>query len=161
MVLIYPLAIKDELYPEFAPLIVYKGSVNLHLHHIGIVVRSIDERLDYYRENFGIKPVLAKILDPLQDVYVAFLQNDGSTVSLELVEPASPSSPAAQAMQRGGGLNHLCYAVHSIEQAIAEMLKRGAIIVKPTTPAVAFNGRRIAFLYTKAHELIELVEEEA
>lgn len=133
----------------------------MHLHHIGIVVRSIDERLDYYRENFGTKLVLTKILDSLQDVYVAFLQSEGSTVLLELVEPASASSPAAQAMQRGGGLNHLCYAVHSIEEAIAEMLKRGAILVKPMTPAVAFNGRRIAFLYTKAHELIELVEVEA
>lgn len=133
----------------------------MHLHHIGIVVRSIDDQLDYYHENFGIKPVLAKILDPLQDVYVAFLQNEGSTVLLELVEPASASSPAAQAIQRGGGLNHLCYTVPSIEKAIIEMLKRGAILVKPMTPAVAFNGRRIAFLYTKAHELIELVEEEA
>lgn len=133
----------------------------MHLHHIGIVVRSIDERLDYYHENFGAKPVLTKILDPLQDVYVAFLQNEGSTVLLELVEPASPSSPASQAVQRGGGLNHLCYAVDSIEQTIGEMQKRGAILVKPMTPAVAFNGRRIAFLYTKAHELIELVEEEA
>ena len=146
----YPLEIKAK---KFSP--------KLYLHHIGIVVRSIDERFEYYHENFGAKPVLAKILDPLQDVYVAFLQNEGSNVLLELVEPASQASPAAQALQRGGGLNHLCYAVHSIEQAIAEMLKRGAILVKPMTPAVAFNGRRIAFLYTKAHELIELVEAEA
>jgi len=131
----------------------------LYLHHIGVVVRSIDEQLDYYRENFGLKPVLAKILDPLQDVYVAFLQNEGSTVLLELVEPASQASPAAQAMQRGGGLNHLCYTVHSIEQSIHHLLERGAILVRPMTPAVAFDGRQIAFLYTKAHELIELVEE--
>lgn len=131
----------------------------MRLHHIGIVVPSIDQQLDYYRANFGMTLSLPKTFDPLQDVHVAFLQSIGTPVMLELIEPVGASSPVANALRRGGGLNHLCYAVPAIEKNISEMIDRGAMLVKPLTPATAFDGRRIAFLYTKNRELIELVEE--
>ena len=132
----------------------------MRLCHVGIVVRSIEEQLLYYQEHFGLTPFLPNTHDPLQDVYVAFLQSEDSMVLLELIEPASEASPVANALERGGGLNHLCYSVPNLDTAIDHLVDKGAILVQPPTPAIAFGGRRIAFVYTKLRELVELVEEE-
>ena len=135
--------------------------MQIKFHHVGIVVRSIDEQLSYYQGHFGLTLVRPKTFDPLQDVHVAFLQSGESTVLLELIEPASENSPVVNALNRGGGLNHLCYSVSSLDTAIDHFIGQGSLLVQPPTPAVAFGGRRIAFLYTALRELVELVEEKA
>ncbi len=131
----------------------------MKLHHVGIVVPSIDDRLRSYQELYRLALVRPKTHDPLQDVYVAFLQSEDTKTLLELIEPASSASPVIGALKRGGGLNHLCYSVPNLKLALEDLVAKGSVIVRPATPAVAFNGRHIAFVYTRLRELVELVEE--
>jgi methylmalonyl-CoA/ethylmalonyl-CoA epimerase len=61
----------------------------------------------------------------------------------------------------GGGSYHLCFETSDIDGALAHAKKNGCIIVSLPVPAVAFQGRRIAWIYTRSRQLFELVEQKA
>jgi len=127
------------------------------IDHVGIVVGSLEQAAAYYRSAFGLRLVRERIVDPLQDVELQFLEDDGGT-RLELIHPLSDKSPVARALKQGGGLNHICYRVEDLESSIQAMVANGAKVVREPLPAVAFDGRRVTFLYTRERELIEFVE---
>jgi methylmalonyl-CoA/ethylmalonyl-CoA epimerase len=62
------------------------------------------------------------------------------------------------AIEKGGGLNHLCYSTGDIEAACRSLRQADMVIVHEPTPAVAFGGRRIAWLVGQDRVLTELVE---
>jgi methylmalonyl-CoA/ethylmalonyl-CoA epimerase len=129
------------------------------IDHIGIVVASLDEAAKYYVTQFGLRESGGRIHDPLQDVELQFLEDEGGR-RLELIRPLSAASPASGALKQGGGLNHICYAVGDLDASIQNLIANDAKLVRPPTPAVAFDGRRVAFLYTRQRELVEFVETE-
>jgi methylmalonyl-CoA/ethylmalonyl-CoA epimerase len=100
-------------------------------------------------------------LDPTQRVRVTFLQCPGSDVLIELVEPAEEKSPVQAFLQKGGGLHHLCYEVRDCDAALRLMRGRKAMLVKRPNPAVAFGGRRIAWVLTAEKLLLEFLEQAA
>ena len=129
------------------------------IDHIGIVVESIEEAEAYYTTHFGLRASGDRVVDPLQDVELQFL-TDTAGSRIELIRPLTPDSPAARALEHGGGLNHICYRVSDLESSLQALVARSAKVVRPPLPAVAFDGRRVAFLYTRQRELVELVEAE-
>jgi methylmalonyl-CoA/ethylmalonyl-CoA epimerase len=127
------------------------------IDHVGIVVSSLDGATAYYTTTFGLRVINGRIVDPLQDVELQFLEDDGGA-RVELICPLSADSPAARALKQGGGLNHICYRVADLESSMKTLVDNGAKVVREPLPAVAFDGRRVAFLYTRQRELIEFVE---
>ncbi len=77
---------------------------------------------------------------------------------IELVAPDGPDSKLQSAVKKGGGLNHLCHSTDDIERSCRTLFEQGWIILHEPTPAVAFGGRRIAWLIAENHVLTELVE---
>jgi len=131
------------------------------LHHIGIVVASIEQSLPGYLRSFAGRQTTGIIHDPLQKVNVLFFNTSAAEpVLIELVEPASDDSPVRRFLEKGGGMNHVCYQVADIAEAVVEMKKRKATLVSPPKPAVAFDGRRVAWVMTREWLLIELLEGE-
>jgi methylmalonyl-CoA/ethylmalonyl-CoA epimerase len=61
-------------------------------------------------------------------------------------------------LKRGGGLHHLCYEIEDLENQLALSRAQGGLVVKPPLPAVAFAGRRIAWVYTRNKLLLEYLE---
>lgn len=99
--------------------------------------------------------------DPHQQVKVAFLSTRAGEPEIELVQPAGEHSPVAKFLrEKGGGLHHVCYLVDRIESTVAWMKSRGALLARPPKPAVAFDGRRIAWVLTAEKLLVELLERE-
>jgi methylmalonyl-CoA/ethylmalonyl-CoA epimerase len=97
--------------------------------------------------------------DPNQGVRITFLKGLRVGDPLwELVEPADDKSPVNAFAAKGGGLHHVCYVVDNLEQALADARALGAIVTRQPMPAVAFGGRRIAWIYTKNRLLIEYLE---
>src|SRR6266536_3291643 len=117
------------------------------IDHIGVVVQSLEEATAYYVDTFGLRRIGVSIVDPLQDVELQFLEDDRGQ-RVELIQPVGPTSPVHRALAAGGGLNHICYQVTDLEGAMRALLAGGAKIVREALPAAAFNGRRVAFLYT-------------
>jgi methylmalonyl-CoA/ethylmalonyl-CoA epimerase len=95
-------------------------------------------------------------------VSVNFLtQSDSDVAEIELIAPLSEDSPITSMLAKsGGGAYHLCFETADIEQALVHAKNNGCVIVSPPVPAVAFNGRRIAWIYTRSRQLFELVESE-
>jgi catechol 2,3-dioxygenase-like lactoylglutathione lyase family enzyme len=89
---------------------------------------------------------------------VTFLVVGAGQPLIELVEPAGESSPVARFAQRGGGLHHLCYEVESLEEQLEQIRAAGAILVRPPLPAIAFNTRRICWVFTRERLLLEYLE---
>jgi methylmalonyl-CoA/ethylmalonyl-CoA epimerase len=132
----------------------------MRLHHFGFVVSEIGASAPGFQKSMGASWDLQVFTDPRQKVKVTFLTTRPEDPQIELVEPLGEDSPVLRFLsEKGGGLHHACYEVSDLEQELLAFKKRGALIVKRPKPAVAFQGRRIAWLLTPEKFLVELLEE--
>jgi methylmalonyl-CoA/ethylmalonyl-CoA epimerase len=133
--------------------------MHLRLHHVGVVVADIDRAAEQYAARFGYRAVSDKIHDGIQTAWVQlFAEESPCDVLLELVAPDGPDSKLSNALAKGAGLNHLCYASESIETDCAELRKSGMLLVQSPVSANAFAGRRIAWLVGRDGIPVELLE---
>ena len=129
------------------------------LHHLGFVVANIAAGMEGFVRSLAAAWDGRVYEDPHQRVKVAFLAIRPGDPLIELVAPAAEDSPVRHFLaQRGGGLHHVCYEVNDLEEQLAEMKARGCMIIRRPKPAIAFDGRRIAWVLTAEKLLVELLE---
>lgn len=129
----------------------------MKIDHIGIATKSIERTAALY-EQLGFRSS-DTILDPIQGVRISFLSKENHPL-LELVEPVDVSSPVMGILGKNGTTPyHTCYEVVELEKAIEDFRKMKFVPVTKPVPAIAFDGRKIVFLYHNDAGLIELVEE--
>jgi methylmalonyl-CoA/ethylmalonyl-CoA epimerase len=131
--------------------------MDLFFHHVGVLVKNIAEASLNYRR-LGYRPATEVVHDTVQTAHVQFFRLAGDDAYLELVAPDDTDSKLANALRKGGGLHHVCYSTADIEGGCEELSTAGWFVIAPPTPAVAFGGRRIAWLRGADRMLIELVE---
>lgn len=132
------------------------------LHHWGFVINDVRHGAEAFAKSLGADWDGAIYEDPGQRVRVTFLTTSQLDAKIELIEPASENSPVSRFLRdRGGGLHHVCYEVGDLDKALEEFRARGAIIAKRPLPAIAFAGRRIAWVITAEKLLVELLEQHA
>ncbi|MBN1486821.1 MAG: methylmalonyl-CoA epimerase [Anaerolineae bacterium] len=128
----------------------------MHIHHIAIAVKDLDESLAFYRDALGItvgerKEVLA------EGVEIAFLPM-GET-ELELLRPLDPENSIGRFLEkRGEGIHHICVAVEDIEAAVAKLEAAGARMAAEIRSHP--DGTRYAFVHPKSSHgvLMELYQ---
>jgi methylmalonyl-CoA/ethylmalonyl-CoA epimerase len=132
------------------------------LRHVGVAVPSLGPTTETLSTLFGYRVVSGPFDDPIQKVSVNFLTtSDKDAAEIELIAPLSEDSPITSMLAKsGGGAYHLCFETSNIDQALVHAKNNGCMIVSPPVPAVAFGGRRIAWIYTRSRQLFELVEAE-
>ncbi len=132
------------------------------LHHIGFVVRRIADAVPGFVSSLEMTWDGEIFHDPTQTVRVTFLRHKSrEEPMIELVEPASPQSRVYGFLKRGGGLHHVCYEADSLKSQLETVLSAGAIMVLEPTPAVAFSGRKIAWICTREKLLVEYLQRKA
>ena len=130
-----------------------------NVHHIGFVVEQIAQSMEGFIRVLSGTWDGRVFADPHQLVKVAFLSTRFGGPRIELVEPDGEESPVRRFLaEKGGGLHHVCYEVPDLEREIAEMRMHGALLVRRPMSAVAFEGRRIAWVLTRERFLVELLE---
>ena len=77
---------------------------------------------------------------------------------VELVELAGRRSPVNRFLESGGGLHHVCIEVADLPAHIEASRAAGCTLVRIPLPAVAFGGRKIAWIATPGGQLIELLQ---
>ena len=128
-------------------------------HHFGFVVSSIEKSAPSFAKSMAIEWDGCTIHDPNQRVLVSFLSpKNPQDPLIELVQPADDKAPVLSFLKRGGGLHHVCYVVDALEKQLEDSRAMGSLVVRPPLPAAAFNGRHIAWVYTKEKLLIEYLE---
>lgn len=133
--------------------------MELFLHHFGFVVRDVTEGAEAFKVALGATWDGVVHSDPLQAVKVTFITTRAGDAAIELVEPDGPHSPVLSFLTKtGGGLHHVCYEVEDLDHQVMLLQSRGLSIIGRPKPAVAFAGRRIAWVLTEENLLLELLE---
>lgn len=129
----------------------------MKLEHIGIAVKSIDERLKIWRDVLGLHLEMIEEV-PQQKVKVAVLDIDG--LKIELLEALGEGSTVATFIEkRGEGLHHLCFEVEDIDEMLLKLKQQGAKLIDEV-PRDGASGKKIAFVHPKdmGGVLIELTQ---
>lgn len=120
---------------------------NARFHHIGMAVHDIHE----------LNQELETWLDPIQKVKVGFVNFNGLPV--EFVSPINcGASPIDQSLKKGNKLIHICFEVPDLHSALEACRAHGFRQVALAVPAVAFNNRKISWVFSNSYGLFELLE---
>ena len=128
------------------------------INHVGLAVPDIEaflKRSAPLFEGFARGPTIVNARQEVREQFIS----DGAT-TLELLEPLTEGSPLRAFLNRNraGGLIHLALEVVDLDVAIARVVASGGRLVVRPVPDVAFNERRIAFVYLGGH-VTELIEQ--
>jgi len=127
------------------------------IEHVGVVVRDLEASRRLWEDCFGI-PLGGVEQNAERPVRLALYPVGESMV--ELIAGTTPDSRHARMVAEGkGGLNHICFEVENIDDALAELKAKG-IPLLDQVPRIGHAGCRIAFIDPAATEncLIELAE---
>jgi methylmalonyl-CoA epimerase len=126
------------------------------IHHVAIVVRSIDDALGLWRDMLGLD--LEAIMDiPSDKVRIAFLGVGESKV--ELVEPIDDTTGVARFLEsKGEGFHHVCFEVGNLAEALIRLELDGLELID-TAPRRGAEGP-VAFIHPRSCQgvLVELIE---
>ncbi len=128
------------------------------MEHVGVAVKNLDEAIGVYRDVLGFKLEGVHVLAE-RKVRVAFF-SAGGEAQIELLEPVGSDSPIAKFLEsRGEGIHHMAVKVNNIEAALAELKRKGVVLVDDK-PREGAEGKKIAFVHPKSTHgvLLELVE---
>jgi methylmalonyl-CoA/ethylmalonyl-CoA epimerase len=126
-------------------------------HHIGIACNDIEETSRFYLAQGYKKSEV--VYDPVQNVNICFCEKAAGGIRVELISPKDEHSPICKNLQKNGvSPYHICYETADLEESVLELKKQNFLMVSRPSPAIAFNGKRVCFLASKAVGLVELVE---
>jgi methylmalonyl-CoA/ethylmalonyl-CoA epimerase len=133
----------------------------LRVDHVGIAVPDLDQAIEFYARNFGLRCVHQESNEE-QGVREAMLAagDDGSGARIQLLAPARPDSAIARFLDRSGpGLQQLAYTVADIEATCDALRARGLRLLYDE-PKRGTAGSRINFVHPKdaGGVLVELVQ---
>ncbi|HTE16244.1 MAG TPA: VOC family protein [Burkholderiales bacterium] len=127
------------------------------IEHVGVVVNDVDKSRALWEGCFGIK--LGEVeTNPVRPVKLALYPVGESMV--ELIAGTTPDSKHARMIAEGkGGINHICFEVENIDEALAELKGKGVPLLDEV-PRIGHAGCRIAFLDPAGTDgcLIELAQ---
>ncbi|MBL9121944.1 MAG: VOC family protein [Phycisphaerae bacterium] len=121
----------------------------------------MDAAIRTYAEVLGLSLLSGPFDDPIQRVRVCFLgTGNEQDMPVELISPLGDDAPIHQYLKKELGAYHVCYELVHFDAALAHMRSLRCLLVSGPSPAVAFGGRRIAWLFLPTRQLIEVVERE-
>lgn len=130
----------------------------MRIDHIGYAVKRLD------RARAAFEAIGFQFEEPVEDrdrnVLLQFGGKDG--VRIELVAPLDKTLPSpvdSYLSKLGPTPYHFCYGTEDLEGEIGSLEQRGFRVTVPPAPAVAFGGRRVAFMMNLGLGLMELVED--
>ena len=128
----------------------------MKIHHIGYLVKKIPRAeqafsaLGYSREGDVTR-------DETRGIDILFMKNGDTRV--ELVCPYCENSQVEGIRKHvGNAPYHICYLSEAIERDAGEMQNQGYVLTSAPQPAPAIGGKKVAFLFSPAVGIVELVE---
>lgn len=132
-------------------------NIQLTIHHVSLLVESMDEAIQQYTELFGKENVSEIHTVTTQKVRVCFVNTTNNTF-IELVEPIGNDSPILSLLKKKHSYYHIGYKVKDIKSTV-DMLEDINYKALDYYHSEAFAGNACIFMYTPGGHLIELIEE--
>jgi methylmalonyl-CoA epimerase len=131
------------------------------IHHVAVVVRSIDDELPRYERLLGWQPAAEPFVFSPQGVRLCFLSSPtGEGARIELVEPVDAESGVARYLAaHGEGVHHVCLVSSDLPADLAALAAAEAELIDQE-PRAGAHGR-VAFIHPRTLNgvLWELVEQ--
>ncbi|MCW5701093.1 MAG: VOC family protein [Bradyrhizobium sp.] len=125
-------------------------------HHLGVACRNIEVEAKVWNA-FGYVAEGPDFDDPVQRINGRFLIGPGPR--LEILAPTTPDSPVEGILARGTKIYHQAFTVPRLDEAVAAARANRCKLMVGPVPAVAFEGRPIAFLLMPNMNLLEFIGE--
>ncbi len=126
------------------------------VHHVALIVRSIDDALGLWRDLLGLE--LETVMEIAADgVRIAFLTVGESKV--ELVEPTDDTTGVARFLaSKGEGFHHVCFEVGNLAETLLRLEIDGLELID-SSPRHGAEGP-VAFIHPRSCHgvLVELIE---
>jgi methylmalonyl-CoA/ethylmalonyl-CoA epimerase len=126
------------------------------VHHVALIVRSIEDALGLWRDMLGLE--LETVMDiPDDHVRIAFLAIGESRI--ELVEPTDDTTGVARFLaSKGEGFHHVCFEVANLAETLLKLEISGLELID--TAARRGAEGPVAFIHPRACHgvLVELIE---
>lgn len=114
------------------------------IDHIGIAVRSIQEKKALYQDLLGLEFQGEEVVEE-QGVRVAFFRIGEAMI--ELLEPLDETGPVARFLERHGeGIHHVALACGDIEEA-RDRVAGGGVRLLSEGPLDGAHGKLISFMH--------------
>lgn len=126
------------------------------IHHVGIVVRNLDDAYKFYRDVLGLHVHKEAVVED-QGVKAALLTI--GTSEIELLEPINQTGGVAKFLERRGeGLHHICFETDDVAAELAATKAKGIELIDHT-PREGLAGM-ICFLHPRSNHgvLIEYAQ---
>ncbi len=123
-----------------------------HVERVALAVPDLEEAQKFFETWFGAVFQAEEQIEDMGIRYRPFLIGDSK---MELLEPTREDSPVARFLKRNGGpgVHHITFEVADLDEAIAELERRGGRIAYQHRYAegVTFEGQiwREAFVHPK------------
>lgn len=132
----------------------------MRIHHIAYAVENI-AAARVKMEYLGYRVTQPVMRDTERNIRIEFMRHQESGLCIELVEPDGEPNSVSGYLDKNNGMSvpyHICYETGDLEQTIEECRGKGFMLLQKPAPAIAIDGRRVAFLFSKDGGMIELVE---
>ena len=117
------------------------------IHHVGIVVRSADEALKFYRDALGLHVTADRVIED-QGVRGVLLEIGKSEI--ELLEPTRDDTGVAKFLaSRGEGMHHICFESDDVDAELEGARAKGIELIDQK-PRLGLAGM-ICVLHPKAN----------
>jgi methylmalonyl-CoA/ethylmalonyl-CoA epimerase len=127
----------------------------MSFHHIGVACRDLATETEAFGR-LGYEVEGDDFVDPRQGIRGRFIVGPGPR--LELLVGLPGSTVLEPWLHKGIKFYHQAFVVESVDISVQELCVRGGRMVAPPVPAVAFNGRHIAFVMLRNLALVELIQ---
>lgn len=131
------------------------------IHHVAVVVRSIEASLPRYRSLFGLEPEAEPMVFASQRVRLCFVPTGPDLAArLELIEPVDDDSGVARFLAaRGEGVHHVCLLTDDLPDELDRLATAEAeLIDRESRPGAHWS---VAFVHPRSLNGVrwELLEE--
>jgi methylmalonyl-CoA/ethylmalonyl-CoA epimerase len=120
------------------------------IHHVAIVVRSIEGSLPRYADLFGLVPEGPPMLFAPQGVRLCFLPTGAEPAArIELIEPTDPDGGVGRFLEaRGEGLHHVCFVTDDLPTELRLLAAQEAELID-REPRAGAHGE-VAFVHPRS-----------
>lgn len=119
------------------------------IHHVAIVVRSIEASLPRYRDLLGLEAESPPAIFEAQSVRLCFLPTGPEPAArVELIEPLDDASGVARYLaERGEGLHHVCFSTDDLPASLEALARNEAELID-RSPRPGAHGE-VAFVHPR------------
>lgn len=123
----------------------------MKLHHVALIVSSLDRSLDFYQRALGFK-ILQKVFREERNSWKVDLTRD--EIQLEMF--TFPGAPARPSYPEAMGLRHLAFSVVDLEKFHEELKKKGISVEEIRVDHL--TGKKFFFFADPDNQPLEIYE---